>query len=331
MYTHRYCVSHIDEPGASDIHCVQEQEKNIQRWQEKIGSKLEALGLLMREYNSLCSPVASQLIRHAERLVNLIAQSCSLAIDTCELMKKWTNSDKTYPKRLWDEIISTNVNRGKALEEIKKLTRKRVDIVHLITRRQQAQDKILNNVQHTKIEVNKINTRQDTVKHKIEIAEHQLEIKNSERDDVDNQIQNRRSNSPKYFDMLWQKWTDLKSEVEKIEENLKVINKHLSRSQKEESSLYLKLDKLQEELNIHDQALSTAKTRLKDINIELKQSKKNLAFMEQTTATAKYIRELKISPTAFMVMHRNIAAPFQNGRFFIRFFNLTYDMGFVFC
>ena len=43
-----------------------------------------------------------------------------MMIEICEIMKKWAQDDKNYPAKLWDEIISGNVQRGKIMQNIKK-------------------------------------------------------------------------------------------------------------------------------------------------------------------------------------------------------------------
>ena len=133
----KHCVSHheelLDQP---DIKVVSEYQTRIMDYRLKLDQKFKLVDEEFADYIDLKVPfVASygiSCVSEGQRVNAIIEQTTSLMLDICDIMKKWANDDKSYSSRLWDEVISTNGQHGKILQEIKKHVRRKDALTHTL-------------------------------------------------------------------------------------------------------------------------------------------------------------------------------------------------------
>ena len=292
----RYCVSFAQElTGREDVRCVQNYEAEVRQIDDAVAAKTSQLNELLSSYSTLKQLDAEAYIDSRPRIAAAVDGTCGMIVDVGELVCRWVHADKAYPGKLWDTIINENVERGKLREDVKRLTRKRDALSHNVTRRQLVWDKTNTRLDEKKGEKRRTRVSRETVEHRTEKLRNELEEKQSALETNETKIQHRKSNSPRYLDMLWQRSEDLHAEIEKTKQNFHFQTKHLSRLMKEEQVYANEGRLLEEDLEHLDLAIREMRHRLKEIDADIEETNTRVKAKEATIAAAKKIRELKLS------------------------------------
>ena len=292
----RYCVSFVQElAGAEDVRCVQSYDAEVRQFGEAIAEKTTRLGETLSSYAQLKERDVETYLESRQKLGSLVDDACGLIVDIAEVVCRWVHADKTYPSRLWDTIIYENLERGKLREDAKRLTRKREALAHNVTRRQLVWDKTHARWEEKKAERRRTRASKDTVERRTEKLSGELEAKQTALEENERKIHHRKSNSPRYLDMLWKRSEDLQADIEKAKQNHDVQTKHLARLTKEEQMYANEARELEKELEQLDFAIRDMRHRLKEIDGEIETTKTRVKSKETTIAAAKKIRELKLS------------------------------------
>ena len=292
----RYCVSFAQElAGAEDVRCVQSYDAEVRQFGEAIAEKTTRLGETLSSYAQLKERDVETYLESRQKLSSLVDGACSLIVDIAEVVCRWVHADKTYPTRLWDTIIYENLERGKLREDAKRLARKREALAHNVTRRQLVWDKTHARWEEKKAERRRTRASKDTVERRTEKLSSELEAKQAALEENERKIHHRKSNSPRYLDMLWQRSEDLQADIEKAKQNYDVQTKHLTRLTKEEQTYANEARELEKELEQLDCAIRDMRHRLKEIDGQIDTTKTRVKSKETTIAAAKKIRELKLS------------------------------------
>lgn len=292
----RYCLSFAQElAGAEDVRCVHTYDAEVRQFGDAVTEKTTQLSETLSSYAHLKQRDAEAYLDSRREITAIVDSACGLIHDIAELVCRWVQADKAYPGRLWDTIIYENIERGKLREDVKRLTRKRDALAHNVTRRQLVWDKTHARWEEKKAERRRTRASRETVERRTEKLSGELEAKQTALEENEKKIHNRKSNSPRYLDMLWQRSEDLQAEIEKAKQNNDFQTKHLTRLTKEEQVFANEARELEKELEQLDFAIRDMRHRLKEIDAEIETTKTRVKSKEATIAAAKKIRELKLS------------------------------------
>ena len=93
-----------------ELKAVREYDKKIQDHKHKIELNFGQLAASFEEYEQMKEPFVLNYLGDGGKITSLVDQCLSKIVDVCEIFKTWSNQDKAYPKKLWDEIMSINVH-----------------------------------------------------------------------------------------------------------------------------------------------------------------------------------------------------------------------------
>ena len=307
----KYCLSFAEEAADVEIKCVKDYDNHIGQYKEKLEMKMSKVKELNEHYLKLKTPFAAGFLEHSEEITKIIDEVTESNLEMCNIMKKWAHEDKTYPQRLWDEIINGNVLRGKAMEDIKKYKRKKDDLGHQVTRREAIRDRAAERLENSKRESKKTKESKEVVSYKLEKEEKELQEKQKELAENDKRIADRKTNSPRFLEVLWGKTSVLKEDIEKIEERIDALKRQNGRLDKASQECDKAVQDLQEDLDSKTIDFHNYVDKLNDMNRELKNCTDIMQQREAKIAAAKKIREMKLSPTVLRKLHYDKLSPDQ--------------------
>ena len=292
----RFCVSFAqDLTGVEAVKCVQGYEGEIRQFGDAISEKTTKLDELLSSYTAMKQFDVDAYLDSRHKITDVVDDACGLIADIAELVCRWVHSDKAYPGKLWDAIISDNVERGKLREDVKRLTRKHETLAHSVTRRQQVWDKTNAQLDDKKAERRRTRAGRETVERKTAKQATEMEAKQTALEENETKIHNRKSNSPRYLEMLWKNSETIQAEIEKLKQSSEFHTKHLSRLTKEEQSHANDARLLEKDLDLLDSAIRSMRHRLTDLDAEIDSTNAAVRAKERKIAAAKKIRELKLS------------------------------------
>ena len=211
-------LSYSSELDGLELRAVIEYDKKIKEYKGKIEDDLELLDNSFREYENMKEPYVLNYLAFGGKVTASVEQCLSLIVDICEVTKKWSNQDKAYPKKLWDETISVNVQRGKVMEDIKKLQRKKSDLQHALGRKETQRDRLIQKLEETKRERSMMEARVEESKRVLVEMEEKYKKTFEDLKLTERKITNRKINSPKYFETLWASAEHLKVVISNLED-----------------------------------------------------------------------------------------------------------------
>jgi len=124
----RYFLSFSDE-AEELVKAAKDYQEKITRYKDNIQITIRSLDEAMEEFWHVRLPLVSGYLGKAVYVNDLMDNVCRIIGNLCDFMKQWTHDDRQYPARLWDEIITNNLQRSRLIENVKKLTRKRQDML----------------------------------------------------------------------------------------------------------------------------------------------------------------------------------------------------------
>ena len=309
----KFLLSFASEADNHDIKCVKDYQAKINKHEASLKESRAKYNLLLSEISESMTPFIGKFLLEADDMNRKMDEALSLCLEMCDVMKRWSSDDRSYPSKLWDEIINSNMIRGRMLEELKRTQRKRDDISHTLARRTMAKDKVVNKLEETKAESKKSKSHKVIASEKVHKLEHEIVAKKKELEDTEHRFIHRKSNSPRFLEMLENRIESLKEQLVKINENLEVMSKQLSRHDKSDSSYSDTLVVLEKEVRNHDSALATLRHRLRTTDHALAQAASEVKEREARIAIAKKIREMKLTPTTIRKLYYQQVDPATKG------------------
>ena len=211
-------LSYSSELDGLELRPVTEYDKKIKEYKSKIEDDLEQLDNSFREYENMKEPYVLNYLGFGGKVTASIDRCLSLIVNICEVTKKWCNQDKAYPKKLWEETISVNVQRGKVMEDVKKLQRKKSDLQHTLGRKEAQRDRLIQKLGETKRERSMMEARVEESRRIFMEMEEKYKKAFEELKLTERKITNRKINSPKYFETLWANAEHLKVAISNLED-----------------------------------------------------------------------------------------------------------------
>lgn len=240
-------LSYSSELDGLELRAVIEYDKKIKEYKSKIEDDLEQLDNFFSEYENMKEPYVLKYLEFGGKVAASIEQCLLLIVDICEVTKKWSNQDKAYPKKLWDETISVNVQRGRVMEDIKKLQRKKSDLRHTLGRKETQRDKSIQKLEETKRERSMMEARAEESRRVLVEMEEKYKKTFEELKLTERKITNRKINSPKYFETLWASVEHLKVVLSNLEDMKDGQVRQVSRSVKSVQDLTSTVEQLDRE------------------------------------------------------------------------------------
>lgn len=117
----RYCYekqvldsfqSYSDQVDAEGLKTVGEYEAMIKINKDKIEKTFQKLDEDYNEYQLIVEPFVLSYLGDVKKVAVLIEQCLNTVAEICETIKKWYEQDKNYPRKLWDETLGINSQRG---------------------------------------------------------------------------------------------------------------------------------------------------------------------------------------------------------------------------
>ena len=292
----RFCVSFAaDLTGLEEVKCVQGYEGEIRQFGEAISEKTTKLDELLSSYSAMKQLNMDAYLDSRHKITEVVDDACGVITDVAELVCRWVHADKAYPGKLWDAIISENLERGKLREDVKRLTRKHETLAHSVARRQLVWDKTNAQLDDKKVERRRTRDGRETVERKTRKQATEMEAKQKALDENETKIHNRKSNSPRYLEMLWKNSETIQADIEKLKQSSEFHAKHLSRLTKEEQIHANESRLLEKELDLLDTAIRSMRHKITDLDAEIDSTNAAVKAKEGKIAAAKKIRELKLS------------------------------------
>ena len=302
-YLDNYLISFADEQAALEIQCVRNYEQNIQTYRFRIDAGFEKLDKLYREYKDIQHPFISSFLPRVATWSQQMNSCCVTIMDICEVIRRWCQEDRMYPKKLWDESINGNMRRGHLVEDMKKLQRKHEELAHSISRKEAARDRMLQKTEDIKRDQRKAQASLEVVTEKTNRILSELKSTQSEFNRNQNLIKNRKSNSPALFELLWKKSDQIKEQLDRLEAKLEVEQRHQNRLQMTALELDQSVRKLEWELTAQETTISMLRVRLEDMEKEVDMAHGDMQQCVARITAAKNIRDLKLSPVTLRRIH----------------------------
>ena len=209
-------LSFSSELENMELKAVTEYEKKIKEHKHKIETSFDQLDNFYQEYETMREPFVLNYLGYGGKVTSLVDQCLSIIVDVCEIFKKWSNQDKSYPKKLWDETININVQRGTVMQDVKKIRRKKDDLQHTLTRKESQRDRSIQKLEDTKRDRSSMEAKVEDAKKVLTDMEDKYAKTCEELELTQRKIINRKSNSPKYFETLWTNAENLKIGISKL-------------------------------------------------------------------------------------------------------------------
>ena len=295
----KYCVSFAQEMNVGQqLETVLQYADKIRQTEASIEAKMTHMDNLIVAYSELKMLTVARYLESDDMVRRNMEDTCTCLVEISAMMKRWLEEDKLYTTKLWDSIIVNNIDRGKLMESLKKLGRKRETTVHSLGKRQLIHDKTSQKFDALRTEKKKTKTSREVVTTRVDTQERELDAKKTSLDGNENKIQNRKFNSPRYLDNLWLRSQTLKTEIQKLQESIITNGKHLSRLQREEQNFKQMCESTEKELMLQELQVKTFKEQLKELDEQKAKLDRELTDKEETVATLKRIREMKLSGTS---------------------------------
>lgn len=291
----KYCVSLIEETDKKDLKPAVDYENRIVNYRSELEKGFVDLETSFTEYTDLKAPFIDTFLADGPQVTKAMDGCLSAVSHLCETVKKWSNDDKDYPRKLWDETINSNVQKGKTMEVIKKLQRKREELFPQIQRREAAirilDDKI---AKHQK-ERHKITTSMETVQEVLERLNQELTEKKKQLELLEDRLKNRKINSPKYLENLCANIDQTKDEITRLQSKSDAYTRQVHRMYTADEEENNQICKLEETANGHKKVLASLKEKYDAFDVEINSKKDDLHVKKSKILAAKKIRELKLS------------------------------------
>ena len=292
----KYCVSFIEETDGVHIKTVSSYEEKIAEMKRTLESYLQQCTDAFDDYVMKSSSFISSCLDDAVNIHASMDHLLNITSQACDVIRQWVRADKLYPSKLWDDVMNSNSNRGKVVDKQKKLVRRRDDAAQIVLRKELARDKIYQQLSDVRLEKKKHKVHKENLADRHDQTTAELDAKRMGLADVMYQLENRKSNSPKYFERLWDKKMLLEQQMARVEERLEMLQRQANRYHKMDDDYDRQLAELQEDVEQQNIHITDVRIRLQHCEQELAKNSHLLKVKEDTITTAKKVRDLKLAP-----------------------------------
>ena len=296
----KYWVSFHEEAEEVSLTPTEEYESeitNMNRTFEENRAKSEST---FEMYDRHTSPnfIATYLenVTSYQACDQCMIQTCAVIMNTCDVIRQWQRLDKKYAPLLWDVIQNMNRDKRDLMEENKKLQHRRQQVLQTLTKRDAGREKVSAKMAEVKLELRKLKQRVESLLDRQLSSQDELDAKDAELERVNEDIKYRKSNSPKYFDKLWERKTLLEQQLARVEERLNMLERQNNRFSMQQVELEQQLVTLQDEADTIGSSVSDGKYRLHIVDTDLADVTSRLKLQQDSTRVAKKIRDLKLDP-----------------------------------
>lgn len=319
----KYCVSFSEQAAELDIKCVKDYDEHIDEYRKQLEEKGDRVRELEEKYQTVRTPFVDGFTQNAEEVNQIMDEVTTVDMEVCELVKQWAHEDKAYPQKLWDEIIEGNVVRGRLLEDVKKLRRRREELMHQVQRREAVRDKAHDKLDTHRREKKKTKDSKEVVGERLDREERNLGEVRRDYKENEQRIKDRKNNSPRFLDMLWNKSAKLSEDLQRVEEKVDTLKKQHGRLLRMIQEYEDKIHELQKDADVRSNELHVSVDRMNDVNKELNVNNVRLQQREAKIAMAKKIRQMKLSPEVLRKLHYAKLASNQGERHWTGYFALN--------
>lgn len=290
----KYCVSFIEEPDEGDVASAKNYEDLICEYKESLHQGRGKLEETWDKYQEIRKPFMEQLIPKGGEANNLIGQSCCDVIKMAETMKRWALADRAYPGKLQREIAAGHEKKSKLGDQMKEIQRQMDRMGPVRHRRQIARKYLHDDLEQHKRERRKIQNSKEVVKDLLERTQKELEETREELKKNEERINQRKSNSPRYLDTLWEKSSSLKSLENRLVDRIDTFERQLGRLAQNEDDCTKIVNHLEGQLAEEDYEIKEVNDKVEQLFKDFVEAENELVTLNSKIQKAKKIRNTKL-------------------------------------